>query len=130
MTRLSNYKLKPQVREKLIENFVIAILKNRSHDRLLNFLKHLLTTTEFDTFAKRLEIVKELRRGLGYLDIKDNVKVTNATITKMGNILKQADDAFLKPLDDMIKEEEQEKELERRSKYSKGSKQVYARRIR
>lgn len=130
MTRLSRFKLRPQIKGKYIGRLSKGFFKQKPLEKLEIFLSHLLTDTEIETFAKRLEIIKQLRKGSTYWSIKDDVKVTNATITKMHNILMRADEEFLRSLGTLIKEDNLEEELEKRSKYSKGSKQVYARRVR
>src|SRR3989344_6050179 len=117
MTRLSRYKLKPQIRSKFIERLFEGFFKQKPLEKLEVLLNHLLTDTEIETFAKRLEIIKQLRRGSTYWEIKDSVRVTNATITKMHNILMRADKDFLRSLDKLIDEDGLEEEKERRSKY-------------
>jgi len=129
MTRLSKYKLKPNVRLELVEKFSKALSRQKTTRELENLLDHLLTPTEIDTFAKRLEIIKKLKSKNPYWSIRDEVKVTNATITKMSNILLKANDVFVRSIDALLKEDETEKENERKSRYRKGSKQVYARRF-
>ena len=130
MTMLSKSRLKPFYRERLINKFLSAVNKNRDISATRNFLGHLLTPVEIDTFAKRLEIFKELRRNSTYFGISDKVKVTGATITKMNNIILKADEKFLRFLDELVEEDSREEHLEQESKYSKGSKQLYKRRIR
>ena len=130
MTMLSKSLLKPFYHERLTNKFLSAVNKNRDITATRNFLRHLLTPVEIDTFAKRLEIFKELRRNSTYFGISDKVKVTGATITKMNNIILKADEKFLRFLDELVEEDSREEHLEQESKYSKGSKQLYKRRVR
>ena len=127
---LSRNKLKPIYREQILNRFLQAVTKNRNIAETNNLVRHLLTPVEIDTFAKRLEIFKELRRNSTYFGISDKVKVTGATITKMNNIILKADEKFLRFLDELVEEDSREEHLEQESKYSKGSKQLYKRRIR
>lgn len=92
-------------------------------------MEHLLTPVETDTFAKRLEIFKELRKGSTYSEIGDKVKVTGATTAKMNNILRKADGKFLSFLDRLADQDLIMEKRKKESKYAKGSKQVYKKRI-
>jgi len=129
MTRLSRYKLSPAVKENHIKDFYRSFFDQDSQSDLENFSNHLFTPTEIETFAKRIAILKRLKKGLSYWEIKDEVKVTNATITKMANILQRAAGKFIETLDKLIEDEENQKRKHREARYIKGSKQLYAKKI-
>lgn len=126
---LSRHKLKPSYHQNLITQFYTAINKRHSLEEAERFMEHLLTPVETDTFAKRLEIFKELRKGSTYSEIGDKVKVTGATTAKMNNILRKADGKFLSFLDRLADQDLIMEKRKKESKYAKGSKQVYKKRI-
>jgi len=78
----------------------------------------LFTPTEISMFTKRLAILKALRKKINYSSIRENFKVSDITISKMSNLLHDADASFLKVLDKLMKDEEKrwENYKERRKK--------------
>jgi len=129
VVKLSSYKLLPKLKEKYINEFYEAIFESSDLEDLKGFGNHLFTPTEIEAFAKRIAILKRLRTGLSYWEIKDEVKVTNATITKMANILQKANQKFVETFDDLIKEENKQERRKKDKLYVKGSKQLYAKRL-
>jgi Trp operon repressor len=129
MTRLSRFKLNNNVYQKFVADFFDATYNQDSPANLQTFLKHLLTPTEIETFAKRLAILKRLRKKLSYWEINDEVKVTGATITKMSNILQRAESQFLKILDRSVERDKTAERKRKESKFVKGSKQLFSRRL-
>ncbi len=128
MTQLSKHRLRPAVRKMLINKFFKATHKHRSTEGLENYLQHLLTPVEIETFAKRLEIFKLRRERLTYGEIWERVKVTGATINKMNNVLLKGNDKFVVFIDKLIEEDKREEAREKESKYFKSSKQIYRQR--
>ena len=59
-------------------------------------------------FAKRLEILKRLRKGELYDEIIDQLKVTPTTIAKMNNILHDTGEEFSEILDELIKQQKEQ----------------------
>lgn len=127
--KLSSYKLQPKLTEKYLNEFYEALYQATEKDSLVDFVDHLFTPTEIEAFAKRIAILKRLRKGLPYWEIKDEVKVTNATITRMANILQKASEHFIRLLDDLLEQDELYEKRKKESKYTKGSKKLYAKRL-
>lgn len=87
MTKVSRIKLNPQHFGLFLNNFwnLITLLENK--EQVKNLLKDLLTHTEMKMLAKRIQIAKMLIEGYSYRDIRNYVKVTDETISKISNIL-------------------------------------------
>lgn len=87
MTKISRIKIDPKHLGFFLNNFwnLITLLENK--DQVKNFLKDLLTHTEMKMLAKRIQIAKMLLEGYNYRDIRNYIKVTDPTISKISNIL-------------------------------------------
>lgn len=75
--------LKKQVNSLLVQT--LADLKNTSE--VEEFLKDFFTTSEKETFAKRLAVAYWLKKGRSYGNIKENLKVSSATIATVQELL-------------------------------------------
>lgn len=87
MTKVSRISVDSQHLGFFMNNFWSLITLLEDKDQVKSFLKDLLTHTEMKMFAKRIQIAKMLLEGYSYQDIKGYVKVTDATISKISNIL-------------------------------------------
>lgn len=64
------------------------------------FLKDFLTDAEKENFAKRLAVAYWLKKGRSYKNIKDNLKVSSATIAGVQSLInKKGVDMVLKNLE-------------------------------
>lgn len=97
MTKVSRYPIDHRLERKLDDNFWDSLAKIKRSETE-DFFGRLLTPTEILMFAKRLEILKRLSKKESYSEIKMDLKVTNATVTKMSNILHRASREFLAAL--------------------------------
>lgn len=81
--RTSGEKLNPSLATQITKtlSLVIAGLKNR--DEVDIFLKDFLKAAEYETFAKRLAVAYWLKKGRSYTNIKNNLKVSSATIAQV-----------------------------------------------
>ncbi len=80
-----------------------ALVQNSEKSKgLLNLL---LSPTEKERIAKRLAILKELRRETSYSKIKETLNVSDNTIAQMSNALKQASADSLRLIDKLVKED-------------------------
>jgi TrpR-related protein YerC/YecD len=77
-----NKLLKNQIELLLIK----AIADLRNLDEAKEFLEHFLTESERETLAKRLAIAYWLKKGRSYANIKENLKVSSATISSVQDI--------------------------------------------
>ncbi|MBM4402017.1 MAG: hypothetical protein FJ044_02130 [Candidatus Cloacimonetes bacterium] len=97
MTKVSRLKLGSTQKAKIIDRLWEALsLKNK--DEIQEFWGRILTPTEITMFAKRVEVLKQVNRGLSYSEIRGKLKVTDNTINKMSNVIHRVGDAFLKIL--------------------------------
>src|SRR3990167_6661451 len=81
--------LNPSLKRELLRSFeqVVADLKDLQESQL--FLGDFFTESELDAFAKRLAIAYWLKKGRSYNNIKDNLKVSSATVAVVANIVEK-----------------------------------------
>lgn len=77
-----NKLLKNQIELLLIK----AIADLRNPEEVKDFLEHFLTESEKETLSKRLAIAYWLKKGRSYANIKENLKVSSATISSVQEI--------------------------------------------
>ena len=65
-----------------VGELVEAFLKNKTRAEMLDFLRGILTPSEFDEIVTRLQIVKLLKKGLPHQEIARRLKVGVATVTR------------------------------------------------
>ena len=87
MTKVSRIRLDARHLGFFINNFwnLITLLENK--DQVKNFLHNLLTHTEMKMLAKGVQIAKMLMEGYNYQTIRNFVKVTDSTISRINNLL-------------------------------------------
>lgn len=78
-----NFKPKNKKEKLLVKAF--ASLKNE--DDAAAFIRDLLTMTEIEEFANRLEIVRLLKMGLSYQKIARETKTSTTTVTRVAHWL-------------------------------------------
>lgn len=95
MTKISRFKVDPKHLGFFINNFwsIITFLENK--EQVKSFLKDLLTHTEMKMFAKRVQIAKMLLEGYDYRTIRNYVKVTDQTISRINNILETGEGGLI-----------------------------------
>ena len=87
MTKVSRYKLDPEKRNLILNDFWSAVTLLDDKKQISNFFKSLLTHTEMEMVSKRIQIVKMLLNGRSYEEIKRTIKVTDSTIARINNLL-------------------------------------------
>lgn len=87
--RVSQNKLNASLKNQLIKTLAqtLADLKNLSETH--TFLADFFNQNELETFAKRLSIAYWLKKGRSYENIKQNLKVSSATIATIEKELKK-----------------------------------------
>jgi len=116
MTKISGGKIKDDYFIRMVNEFW-HITDDLKGDSLAHFLKNIFTPTEKIMFAKRLVIIKMLRRGSGYEEIRNKLKVNDSTIYRMSRIIRFGDSKFLKLLDKhMSSEDKRYKTLRKKKK--------------
>jgi TrpR-related protein YerC/YecD len=78
--RVSSEKLNESLKKQITQEFVQTLLDLKTDEEVKIFLKDFFNDSELDTFAKRLAVAYWLKKGRSYNNIKDNLKVSSATI--------------------------------------------------
>lgn len=86
--RTSKQKLNPTLRNQIIKTFAQVIADIKDQEEALLFLNDFFVDTELEAFAKRLAVGYWLKKGRSYKNIKDNLKVSSATIADVSFIYK------------------------------------------
>lgn len=85
MTKISRKKLSGDKMGLLIEQLWRAFASLKNKEEVHDFLHDILTHTEIQMLAKRLQVVMLLEEGLTYKQIKDILNISEATISKIQN---------------------------------------------
>ena len=84
----SKNKLNVSFKRQIEKTFAQTITDLKDVEETYTFLQDFLTETEYQVFAKRLAIAYWLRKGRSYNNIKENLKVSSATIATVQSQLK------------------------------------------
>lgn len=87
MTKVSRIPTKTTRLNYFSHNLESAITMLESKDQVAEFLRDILTHTEYKMMAKRLQIAKMLLEGYDYKSIKGYVHVTDSTVSSISNKL-------------------------------------------
>ena len=88
MTQVSRFMLRPEVWEKIFDLFTDTFLRIKDKKRLNNFFDNFFSPTEKIMLSKRLAIAVLLAKGNDYASIKNTIRVTDGTISKVNLLLK------------------------------------------
>lgn len=80
-----------------------AILKCRTKEELMKFLRDLMTMREIETFSLRLQAVRMLDEGISYLEIERLTGLSSATIARGSEYLKYGNGGYRIVLDRLKK---------------------------
>jgi len=78
--RTSAKNVNPSLKKQITKTFIQVVADLKNLDETESFLKDFFTEKEVDAFAKRLAITYWLRKKRSYGNIKENLKVSSATI--------------------------------------------------
>jgi uncharacterized protein YerC len=90
MTRVSRYKLKDEVLDKLFYLFFEIVGKKNDINEFKNIISDLLSPTERIMIAKRITIIYLLLKNIDYLTIVDVIKVSPSTIAKFHLLMEKS----------------------------------------
>lgn len=85
--RTSEQKLNVSLEKQVSETFIQMITDLRDLNETKTFLKDFFNETEFESYVKRLAIAYWLRKGRSYNNIKENLKVSSATIASIQSMI-------------------------------------------
>lgn len=78
--RTSSLKLGPSLKTQLEKTFYQTVADLKDEKEIETFLTDFFNESELETFVKRLAIAYWLKKGRSYSNIKENLKVSSATI--------------------------------------------------
>lgn len=86
-------------KDKAFKRQLVAVLSKITNQRLMKeFLEDLFTPKEFEEMAKRLQIVKQLKKGISQRKIAKDLRVGIATVTRGSRELEDESGGFAKVL--------------------------------
>lgn len=85
--RTSEKKINPSLKKQIESVFAQTVSDLRDIKETDSFLNDFLTDSEYEAFAKRLAIAYWLKKGRSYNNIKDNLKVSSATIATVQSMM-------------------------------------------
>lgn len=85
--RTSSLKLNSILKNQIGKTFAQLISDIKSPEEADTFLKVFFNESEYETFIKRMAIAYWLKKDRSYSNIKNNLKVSSATIASIQNIL-------------------------------------------
>lgn len=85
--RTSQNKLHPSLKNQITKTLGQVVVDLKDIDEAYTFLQDFFNESELETFAKRLSIAYWLKKGRSYTNIKQNLKVSSATIASVQNLL-------------------------------------------
>ena len=86
--RTSQEKLNPSFKNQIIKTLAQTLADLKDLDEVETFLKDFFTESEYEAFSKRLAIAYWLKKGRSYANIKQNLKVSSATVASVQSIMK------------------------------------------
>lgn len=81
--RTSDRKLNPLLRKQFVRTLTQLFCDLNKFDEVETFLHDFFTDAELETFSKRFAIAYWLKKGRSYSNIKQNIKVSSATVAEI-----------------------------------------------
>ncbi len=81
-------KINPSLKRQIAKTLAQTVTDLKDLDETHTFFSDFLTESEYEAFAKRLAIAYWLRKGRSYSNIKQNLKVSSATIATVQSTMK------------------------------------------
>ncbi len=99
MTQVSKYRLRIDIEKRIYELLSNSLAKIKDKNEVNNFLDDFFSPTEKTVIAKRLAIAVLLSKGNDYQEIRQILKVTPVTISKMSLRMKYGNGSVKKIAD-------------------------------
>jgi len=87
--RISEKKINPSLKKEIERVLSQAVADIRNLEEANQFLSDFFTSSESEAFARRLAIGYWLKKGRSYNNIKENLKVSSATIATVQEMLEK-----------------------------------------
>lgn len=81
--------LNPSIKRELAKTLSQLVADIKSWEEADKFFHDFLNESEYDTFAKRLAVAYWLKKGRSYTNIKQNLKVSSATIASVQSMMEK-----------------------------------------
>ena len=85
--RTSQEKLNPSFKNQIIKTLAQTLADLKDLDEVETFLRDFFTESEYEAFSKRLAISYWLKKGRSYANIKQNLKVSSATVAAVQGMM-------------------------------------------
>ncbi len=87
--RTSSNKLNDILKKQITKILAQVVSDIKTSDEAHQFLSDFFTEAEFESFSKRLAVAYWLKKGRSYTNIKNNLKVSSATIADVSSMMKK-----------------------------------------
>jgi TrpR-related protein YerC/YecD len=87
--RTSEKQLNASLKKQIEKAFSQTVADLRDITETDKFLSDFLTETEYESFSKRLAVAYWLKKGRSYTNIRDNLKVSTATIASVQSMMER-----------------------------------------
>ncbi len=88
LNRTPRKKINTSLKKQIAKTLAQTVSDFKDLDETHIFFSDFLTESEYEAFAKRLAIAYWLRKGRSYSNIKQNLKVSSATIATVQSMMK------------------------------------------
>lgn len=85
--RTSQKNLNPSLKKEIENTLIQTVVDLRDLKETRTFLQDFFNQSEYEAFAKRLAIAYWLKKGRSYNNIKENLKVSSATIASVQSMM-------------------------------------------
>ncbi len=75
-----------------------SLLMNKTEEDMGNFLRDIATLSELQAWSERLEVAKQLARGLTYREVAKNTGASTTTVTRVAKFLENGEGGYRKVL--------------------------------
>lgn len=87
--RVSDRKINDILKKQILETFSQLLVDLKNEKEASIFLADFFNEAEFETYAKRLAVAYWLKKGRSYSNIKENLKVSSATIASIEKLVEK-----------------------------------------
>lgn len=87
--RTSNQQTNPILKNQIIKTLAQTLADFKDPIDVVTFLRDFFNESELETFAKRLAVAYWLKKKRSYVNIKNNLKVSSATIATIQNTMER-----------------------------------------
>ena len=81
--RVSSRKLNESLKKQIKNSFAQVLTDIKSTEEMEKFLSGFLTPSEYEILSKRVAVAYWLKKGRSYENIKNNLKVSSATVASV-----------------------------------------------